>query len=421
MKELLSFSGLLLWLWLFPMEGMLLSELGIERSINYFLTTHSMTLLAFLWLKKDFIDRYSNFLILITGFLTIFFPYFKDHFFIVLFVLGVSSAFLVLKAVKSLINLQNPLLYSAFGFSIASLSQFVFCRWQISLNLKFFIVGLLPLLALIPKEIKDYELAYPATDKRYTPFIYFFYLTGGILYSFITPAYEKACFFKGFEVFYYIAGCFIGYLVLKFDNIFCLFGAIISGLLAFSFHKVDESLFYNLSMFLLQFAFGMIEIFIMNHVFQQRPLQKSLAVIFSAMCLGILSGSFVSLYLFNYASLIVLFGNITMIAAATVLLFIEKRVKKEPQTVTNPVGETAYSHTQKSDYQKTEHFKARLSAKEYEVLLHIMEGITYKEIAKIMNISESTIKTHVKRIFEKEKVSDRKSLIEKVMSTHEDR
>ncbi|MGV8145604.1 MAG: response regulator [Alkaliphilus sp.] len=51
--------------------------------------------------------------------------------------------------------------------------------------------------------------------------------------------------------------------------------------------------------------------------------------------------------------------------------------------------------------------KGGLTKREYEVLILIAEGITNKEIAERLFISEKTVKNHVSSIFKKIKVNDR--------------
>ncbi|MBI2996150.1 MAG: response regulator transcription factor [Candidatus Melainabacteria bacterium] len=48
-----------------------------------------------------------------------------------------------------------------------------------------------------------------------------------------------------------------------------------------------------------------------------------------------------------------------------------------------------------------------LTARETEVLHSLTQGVNYKQIAKLLFISESTVKTHVNNIFTKLNVSDR--------------
>ena len=50
---------------------------------------------------------------------------------------------------------------------------------------------------------------------------------------------------------------------------------------------------------------------------------------------------------------------------------------------------------------------AALSARELEVLKHIVEGMSNKEIASALAITESTVKNHVNSILSKMRVNDR--------------
>ena len=55
-------------------------------------------------------------------------------------------------------------------------------------------------------------------------------------------------------------------------------------------------------------------------------------------------------------------------------------------------------------------FIAMLTAKEKDIAYLIADGLTNKEIVKEQNIALSTVKNHIKKIFEKSGVSDRVSL-----------
>ncbi|MBI3590095.1 MAG: response regulator transcription factor [Candidatus Melainabacteria bacterium] len=48
-----------------------------------------------------------------------------------------------------------------------------------------------------------------------------------------------------------------------------------------------------------------------------------------------------------------------------------------------------------------------LTERETEVLLSLTQGINYKQISKLLFISESTVKTHINNIFTKLSVNDR--------------
>lgn len=54
-----------------------------------------------------------------------------------------------------------------------------------------------------------------------------------------------------------------------------------------------------------------------------------------------------------------------------------------------------------------------ISKREYEILEHIAKGLSNKEIADKLSVSENTVKTHSSRIFEKLDVNRRMQAIQK--------
>jgi len=57
-----------------------------------------------------------------------------------------------------------------------------------------------------------------------------------------------------------------------------------------------------------------------------------------------------------------------------------------------------------------------LTKRETEIVSYIIKGHKNAEIAKMLFISEGTVKNHLRNIFEKVKVKNRTSLIHKVLS-----
>jgi|GEM_PF-2573069 len=62
---------------------------------------------------------------------------------------------------------------------------------------------------------------------------------------------------------------------------------------------------------------------------------------------------------------------------------------------------------------KNNQYSTELTPREKELLWLILEGHGYKKCAEIMVVSETTIKTHINNIFQKEQVNDRGELIAK--------
>lgn len=59
--------------------------------------------------------------------------------------------------------------------------------------------------------------------------------------------------------------------------------------------------------------------------------------------------------------------------------------------------------------------KNKLTGREKEVLLKIIKGMSYRQAADSLFISENTIKFHVKNIYQKAEVNNRTELIIKVL------
>ncbi len=60
----------------------------------------------------------------------------------------------------------------------------------------------------------------------------------------------------------------------------------------------------------------------------------------------------------------------------------------------------------------------RLTPRQFEVLELLGHGLYQKEIAERLFISPQTVKTHVKHIYEKLSVSDRRSAVERGRALH---
>jgi len=66
---------------------------------------------------------------------------------------------------------------------------------------------------------------------------------------------------------------------------------------------------------------------------------------------------------------------------------------------------------------ETEAWKEKLSPREVEVTQAVLEGLSNRDIAEKLHISETTVKTHLKNIYNKFDVTDRLALVLKIKST----
>ena len=115
------------------------------------------------------------------------------------------------------------------------------------------------------------------------------------------------------------------------------------------------------------------------------------------------------LILFQLSKFSIMQGNSSLefsIAAIAVIflfigIYINKQRKDSPKKI--EIYET--------DYVQIE--KLGLSRREYEVLCKLAQGHTNKEIASLLFVSESTIKTHVSNVYTKLDVKRRTQAIQK--------
>ncbi len=63
-------------------------------------------------------------------------------------------------------------------------------------------------------------------------------------------------------------------------------------------------------------------------------------------------------------------------------------------------------------------WKARLTQREVDIVEALMQGMSNREIAQALHISEPTVKTHLKHIFEKFQVKDRLALVLAIKNDH---
>jgi DNA-binding NarL/FixJ family response regulator len=65
--------------------------------------------------------------------------------------------------------------------------------------------------------------------------------------------------------------------------------------------------------------------------------------------------------------------------------------------------------------QKTSGAEYNLSVREKEILSHVVDGATYKEIASELFISLETVRTHIRHIYEKMKVKSKSQAVGKAL------
>jgi len=138
---------------------------------------------------------------------------------------------------------------------------------------------------------------------------------------------------------------------------------------------------------------------------------KKTILLFSALIIALL-------VLFQLSTYSISTGNLRMewaIAGSAVLFFIigiyinKKSLHQHQQSQEN-------NETGTIDEQKIK--ELGISNREYEVLLEISKGLSNKEIAATLFLSESTIKTHISNLFLKLDAKRRTQAIQKAKELH---
>lgn len=121
------------------------------------------------------------------------------------------------------------------------------------------------------------------------------------------------------------------------------------------------------------------------------------------------------LLLFQLSKFSIMQGNSSLefiiAAIAVIFLFIGIYINKQREAKNTTSEPNSTTEKQTVDYAQIE--ALGLSKREYEVLCKLAQGYSNKEIASLLFISESTIKTHVSNIYSKLNVKRRTQAIQK--------
>lgn len=133
---------------------------------------------------------------------------------------------------------------------------------------------------------------------------------------------------------------------------------------------------------------------------------KKTIVVFALLIVALLTLFQLSKYSVTSGSL-----RIEFVAAGIALLFLIIGIFLNRK---NPGGNAINSEVKKIDDQKIT--ELGISKREYEILVEISEGLSNKEIAERLFVSESTVKTHVSNLFSKLDVKRRTQAIQQAKS-----
>lgn len=174
---------------------------------------------------------------------------------------------------------------------------------------------------------------------------------------------------------------------------------------------IHTNILFNLTMFIYPVVFSyMTFMIIRKKAIEFRPKD---AVIFQTFMIFtlILLGVFMGTDLFQ--DKVIRFNGLSKTLIIDTLLYIAVSIKylSETMQILLPKENAVRLHSYNSMIVST----YNLSQREKEVFSHMIRGLSYKEIGDKLNISESTIKTHMNRIFHKSGCSNRTELLHTVL------
>jgi len=415
------FSVFLVWMWSFPLEGYLAVDAHIENSSLYFIIFHGLSFfVVYLCPLEKIIKALFKFLVSIVSLFTILIPFMESNIIkiVIISILGFISAPILAYAILFLKKSKNVYAEVSAVFITAFIFQIFLQEVPLYVSFKFIILSLLfSIISFmnVSECITTFTNLVKINNKRVL--IVTFYITGGLLYKYIIPYLKRYDCLEIPEHFYYLAGALIGIFLYKKKRDLPVLFAIVCGILSFSFVHEKNIIFQGISIASLNISFGLIEIFIILNIIKKDLNFKQVASLLLCMCIGIVVGQIFALseideYVLYFG---VVFGNLVLIATLFIFYFTKKDYEQSGIETKGSVSKTSTVADDNLDIYKSEivkRAKARLSHREYEILNMMLLNKHIKEISEILNISESTVKTHMSRICQKLNVRRKSELID---------
>lgn len=415
------FSVYVFWLLAFPMDGLLSICAGSQNFLLWFLVPHAFSLLLTGHFLRDewIFRRVSSVGIVLVIAVTALFPWCSENYMPLAVLAGISSAPLAIKTC-SLIKLSGkPFRTAAVGLVAGNVLLSLFIYLPLTDATK---AAALALLLLIPLHSPCAVSGSGSIRQvvKYLPFVFVFQLVSGLMYGFLMGEYAVHGILKGSELLFYIFAVLGGVYVAdrRLDALLAL--GVLGAMFSFSFLLGKAGLATNLSMYAMQGAAGFVDLFLLCLLLSCEGTSKALGYGLATTCFAIVGGKILSMVAGEQLSLIVSSGNIILTLSVLLLYFKSKKTDIAPLPFLDTVWPGQQSDTfasvlvNDSDGRSNgvpRGFSKRFSEKEKRVLELVLYGKTFREAAAILEISESSVKTYMKRIYEKTGVSSKTELV----------
>ncbi|PKN12189.1 MAG: hypothetical protein CVU69_08305 [Deltaproteobacteria bacterium HGW-Deltaproteobacteria-4] len=391
-----------LWLLTVPMEGPLLTNWGVAGGSRWFLLTHVATLVLIgRWVNPSRLRFFVRIGAVATALLTLGLPVSGDSSLLLMAIIGISAAPLTIKTCSDLHASPHPTRTAAWCLIAANLllaviqSTVVWPIWPILLP--FFPLLTMPIVTTVEKD----DDTRPPLKRSYLLFVFIFQIVSGLMYAFLYPAYADHAFVHGLELPFYMLAVLAAVAIYRRDHDLLLVGGLTLAMAAFALLQVGGELTINLSMFFMQAATGCIDLFLLALLLTSVRSVATFAYGLAVLCGGIAAGQFISLALSSTSTMVGMAGSFVLNIAALTLFLRHHRQQRSDSSSALSGGSPPLPAA----------VQCLLSGREIHVLTIILSGKNYREAAQELAISESSIKTYMKRICDKLGVSNRQELL----------
>ncbi len=402
----LRFSIFILWLLAFPMNGFLLGKTGLEHAFLFFVIPDALALFATRFvINNRFFPAIVNVAIGIVVAGTALFPYAGNRALPMLALLGVAAAGLLVKSIGDMGRVANPPMAGAISMAGGNLALLLLMKLPLTpqtIHLLLALLLLVPLFSPISRcgaEEKDSFVGY-------LPFLFVYELVSGVMYGSLMAMYNRYAFLDGIELLFYAGTAFIGAFLVRRGKDALLVLGILGGMLSFSLLQIRGGLSVNLSMFAFQSSAGFIDFFILVLLFTRTDTLRAAGPVFGTVCAGIAGGYVISGATGGEGSLVVGSANLILTIAVFIFVFFVRKRGTERDVCPEPEE----SRQGPAGINLSPALKKRLSGQEQAVLDCVLRKMTFRETAEDLSLSESSVKTYMKRIYEKTGVTGKEEL-----------
>jgi len=409
-----QFSLFVFWLLSLPMGGPLLAIFASEVNPTFFLLPHILVLfLAWKiptnWQQK--VDFFATFSCTI-GTLLLLSPF---HSVWLLPIMGVASAIICLRLCNHLTDTNHPIATAAIALITANLLLYLVLSLHLSTTTHTLAIALALLATFFSQSVQSKKYT-NSPLKPYLICLIIFQITFGLMFGHILPYYNQIAPLPGIELLFYLASLPLAVYLLKYgyDNLLII--AIGLGMLAFALLIKPEDIYVLLSMFSLQTAAGFSDLFVLAWIISIGGQTMEFGYALGSICLGILIGQYLAIPSSSIIPGSVVVGNIALSIALIYFYFFKKREMEHLSKlqIATVIGESRQQAI--DDKIKLPNNIAKLlSNREILVLQKVLQGETYQNIAKQINVSESSVKTYMGRIREKTGTTNKKELVQHII------